>query len=156
MRKSYKLAIVGVVAAGLLAVPATFAFAGGGGWKPCGGEARSAEDVRARLGHFEDRALDRVDATDEQRDRIGAILDDTAPRVFSHKQQLASLHEEAGELLVADTVDRAAIEDLRGDAVAAFDAATRDVFAAVADVAEVLTPEQRRELADLLDGWHHR
>jgi Spy/CpxP family protein refolding chaperone len=65
------------------------------------------------------------------------------------------------ELLTATTIDRAAIEALRAEQIALADQASRRISQALADAATVLTPEQRRKIADhfaarraFFERWH--
>jgi Spy/CpxP family protein refolding chaperone len=51
-------------------------------------------------------------------------------------------------LLSAATIDRAAIEALRAEQVALADATSKRLAQALADTADVLTPEQRVKLAE--------
>jgi Spy/CpxP family protein refolding chaperone len=55
---------------------------------------------------------------------------------------------QVAELLGAATIDRAAAETLRAERIARVDEASRKLTAAILDVAEVLTPEQRAEIVD--------
>ena len=95
-----------------------------------------------------------VDATDEQEERVQAIVAAAATDLL----ELAPRHREDREalaaLLASDPIDRAALETLRADEMALFDRASRRLAAAVADAAEVLTPEQRAELAELHRSLH--
>ena len=52
------------------------------------------------------------------------------------------------------TIDRAAMEQWRQDQMRLADSASRRILQAVADCAEILTPEQRVELADQLKLRH--
>ena len=64
---------------------------------------------------------------------------------------------QAVELLSHDTVDRAALEALRADQLKLAEQASRRFTQALADVADVLTPEQRKALAERIGRWHgHR
>ena len=54
------------------------------------------------------------------------------------------------ELLAAPTVDRTALEQLRVAQIQSADARRRRVLQAMADAAEVLTPEQRVKAAERL------
>ena len=47
------------------------------------------------------------------------------------------------KLLTASTIDRAALEKVRAERLAEADRVSRELVNALADVAEVLTPEQR-------------
>jgi hypothetical protein len=60
------------------------------------------------------------------------------------------------ELLIQPTVDRAALEKLRADQISTHEAVSKQLVQAVADAADVLSPEQRRKIADMLPaggGW---
>jgi Spy/CpxP family protein refolding chaperone len=98
------------------------------------------------------RVLDEVDASDEQIEAVTAIVSSTAA-------DLRALHDaEKGhrdvwrEALVA--ADRATLEAQRAEAMLALEAASERVVAALADAAEVLTPEQRQRLAEAHAAHH--
>jgi Spy/CpxP family protein refolding chaperone len=119
-----------------------------------GGEAMGRHVMEAGMkhgGHFAgrglSRALDAVDATAEQEDRIWAIIDDTRAELRPMMREFRDTRESVVELLSAGTIDRTAAETLRAERVAAIDEASKKMTAAVLDAAEVLTPEQRAELA---------
>ena len=59
-------------------------------------------------------------------------------------------------LLTQPSVDRAAIEALRVEQMALADAASKRFTQALGDVAEVLTPEQRRKIDDRLTEMRER
>ena len=54
------------------------------------------------------------------------------------------------DLLAGDRVDRGALEALRGEQIGLADQASRRLSQALADAAEVLTPEQRKNIAQRL------
>ncbi len=93
------------------------------------------------------RALDSVGASAEQEakvhDIVAAKFADIAP---DPKEHLA-MRKQALDLLPAPTIDRAAVEKLRADDVAHFDAKSKVYVAGILDVADQLTPPQRAELA---------
>jgi Spy/CpxP family protein refolding chaperone len=74
------------------------------------------------------------------------------------RDKARATHLRARELLLAPTVDRAAIESLRTEQMALADAFTKRVADALADMASVLTLEQRRKIADHVPlgpgRWH--
>jgi Spy/CpxP family protein refolding chaperone len=60
------------------------------------------------------------------------------------------------ELLSADKIDRGAIEKARAQSMRAADVTSKRYTQALADVAEVLTPEQRKTLAARMQRRGHR
>jgi Spy/CpxP family protein refolding chaperone len=93
------------------------------------------------------RALDSVGASAAQEakvhDIIAAKFAEIAPKPDDH----AALRKQALELLAAPTIDRAAVERLRADAVTMFDAKSKAIVGGLLDVADQLTPPQRAQLA---------
>jgi Spy/CpxP family protein refolding chaperone len=61
--------------------------------------------------------------------------------------QVHGFHAQALALLSQDRVDRAAIEAMRAEHIQAADQASRRIAQLLGDVAEVLTPAQRKALA---------
>jgi Spy/CpxP family protein refolding chaperone len=98
--------------------------------------------------------LDRVSASEAQRAEMAAILDEAAPRAFAHRQEGEALRADLREELTAETIDREALEEIRASALELADRGSRELVSAVADLAEVLTPAQRREIADEVERWH--
>lgn len=89
-----------------------------------------------------------VDATPEQQEKLTAIARQAAKDLEPLRGQHLEARKQAMELLSRDTIDRAALEKLRAEKLAQADAASRRATQAIADAAEVLTPEQRRKLAE--------
>jgi len=60
-------------------------------------------------------------------------------------------------VLSQDHVDRAALETLRAEQLQLAEQASRRLTQALADVADVLTVAQRKQLAERIGRWHgHR
>jgi Spy/CpxP family protein refolding chaperone len=97
-----------------------------------------------RLEHF----LDEIDATPEQSEKLKAIFGSARNDIGPMFEDLRDTRKAAADILGAATIDRAAAEKLRSERVAALDAASRKMTAALLDAAEVLTPEQRTELVE--------
>lgn len=93
-----------------------------------------------------------IDATAEQQDKLRAIVRDAVKDLLPVREKIQAARATARELLTQQTIDRAAIEKFRADQIAIHDAASKRLIAAVADAAEVLTPEQRRKINDMLPG----
>lgn len=89
-----------------------------------------------------------VDATPEQQQKLTAIAKSAAKDLAPLRGQAMETRKQAIELLSAPNVDRAAIEKLRVSKLQRADAASRRITQAFADAAEVLTPEQRKKLAE--------
>jgi periplasmic protein CpxP/Spy len=89
-----------------------------------------------------------IDATEAQQAKIGPIVKQAAKDVGPLREKFGDTRRQAVALLTADKVDRAAIEKLRTDKLQMADQVSKRIAAALSDVAEVLTPEQRKKLAE--------
>jgi Spy/CpxP family protein refolding chaperone len=102
-----------------------------------------------------------VDATPEQRAKLTTIAKDLARDMAPLREKLRSARTQGIELMAAPTIDRAAIEKLRAEQITLADASSKRVTQALADSAEVLTPDQRKKLAERMQkmggrrGWMH-
>ncbi len=98
-----------------------------------------------------DRMLERVDATESQRTRIRDIVDEA----IVDMQAFRSLKLETWQALLdnfkQETINREALENLRQKTVETMDQMSRRMVTALADAAEILTPEQRNELIERMD-----
>ena len=110
-----------------------------------------------RIDRRVDRVLRRVDATQEQRDKVAVIFKGALGDVSALGVKPWETREKFMNLLRADTIDPAAFEALRAEQIGAADAASKRVVQAMVEAAQVLTPQQRRELAERWDrhGWRH-
>ncbi|HXV60779.1 MAG TPA: periplasmic heavy metal sensor [Vicinamibacteria bacterium] len=99
--------------------------------------------------------LSRIDASDEQQERVKAIIgrsaDDLAALVDQHRQSREAWVNE----LSKPTIDRAALEQLRRAEIEMAEAASTRLVEALADAAEALTPEQRAQLIEMAERFHH-
>jgi len=91
-----------------------------------------------------------IDATTEQQDKLRAVVRSAVQDLLPVREKLLAARATARDLLTQQTIDRAAIEKLRVDQIAVHDAASKRLVQAVADAAEILTPEQRRKLSNML------
>lgn len=99
-------------------------------------------------GRHLERMLDRVDATDEQRAKIRDISRAARNDVEKLTDVLQPLRKSALDALAAPTVDRAAVEGVRTRLSGVTDEISKRMTAAMLDVAQVLTPEQRAKIAE--------
>jgi Spy/CpxP family protein refolding chaperone len=99
-------------------------------------------------------ALRGVNATDEQKQQARRItdrlIDDLAPSIEKHR----GFREAMARELAKPEIDRGALERLRRDEIALADEASKRAVAAIADLGEVLTPEQRAELVAFVHRFH--
>ncbi len=95
------------------------------------------------------KVLKQVNATDAQEQQITAIVDG----LFAKHEAMAALHQQVHDQLLAalaaPTVDRTALETVRAEVVTRIDQGSKDLAKAMGDIAEVLTPAQRQQLAAL-------
>jgi protein CpxP len=104
-----------------------------------------------RIDRMVDRMLKGVDATEAQRTQIRQIAQAAARDVRSQAESGRALHEKARALFTAPTVDEAAVESLRQQMAAHHDAVSKRMSQAMVEAAKVLTPEQRKKLAERFD-----
>jgi protein CpxP len=107
-------------------------------------------DMHAMAMAHVSKMLDEVGASPDQKSRIRAILHAGFTPMAAMHRDMAQTHASLHAILAAPTVDRAALEQLRAAEVAKIDEASRGVAKALADAAEVLTPEQRAKLGKLM------
>lgn len=120
-----------------------------------GGMGMDPARAGARIERMVSRAVWEIGGTTEQRDRITAIAKAAMTDVSALHKQRADLRSQGLALLKAPSVDRGAIEKLRADQIGLADAASKRITQAMADAAEVLTPEQRVKLAERMES-HRR
>lgn len=111
------------------------------------------EEAREHVDRWMTRVLDRVDATDEQRQAVDVIVDDSLPQMLAFRREGRDLKQKAREMVVADPIDEEGLEGLRTQALDLANRASAlglDVFLGFSDV---LTPEQR---AELTQRWRDR
>lgn len=109
------------------------------------------EDISAIAGKRIDRALDEIDATPEQRQQIKAITDklvnDGLAMRGKHGEVRDALHEQWG----ADQVDAEALHALVDERIGEFQSLSHQVVDAMAEIHDILTPEQRAQLSALME-----
>jgi protein CpxP len=152
-RRRAAFIVLVALTSGLVGGLATRAFSyGPGGWWHGGPGFRygwmdpSMIDQRIERG-IKHLAIE-IDATKEQQDRLIAITKSAVKDLLPLREKMQGARRQGIDLLTQPTLDRAAVEKLRADQMATADEASRRVAKALADVAEVLTPEQRRSIAD--------
>ena len=158
-RRFFWRAATATVIAGLATGIGARAFAHGGGfcgWQ-CGGPMGGALDPATLDAHL-DRALKHlyveIDATDAQKQQLAPIVKDAALDLVPLRAKLHDGRRQAVDLLSQPSIDRAALETLRADQLTLAEQASQRLTRALADVADVLMPEQRKRLAGRITRWH--
>jgi periplasmic protein CpxP/Spy len=113
------------------------------------------------------RVLDSIGASAEQESKVHDIIAERFAEIAPDPKQHEAMRKQALDILSAQTIDRNAVEKLRTDAVANFDAKSKLFEAGILDIADQLTPAQRTQLAARLNemaqqgpmggwgGWPH-
>lgn len=99
-----------------------------------------------------ERMLKRIysvtNATPEQQQRIAPIVKQAVTELSPLRSQMQGTREQARTIMSAPQIDRAALEQLRASRLQTADAISRRMTQAMADVGDVLTPEQRKALGE--------
>jgi len=125
-----------------------------GGWHH-GAAAMTAGDFPEHVDKFLQHAYIEIDATPAQRAQLDPIVKQALADLMPLHEQMHAFHARALAALTADTIDRAALESLRAEHVQAAEGASRRITQLIGDVADVLTPAQRKTLAARI-AEHHR
>ncbi len=106
------------------------------------------------------RVLGRVDATTEQKDKIAEIARMTFRELAPMRQQHMATRDKLAELMKADKLDRAAVEQLRAQEISLAETLSKRASQSLLDAADVLTPAQRTKLVERWQnrrgGWYNR
>jgi len=95
-----------------------------------------------------------IDATDAQKAQIGPLVQQAVTDLLPLHAQLQAARTQALQGLTQPSVDRAALETARQAHLQLADQASKRFVQLVADVGDVLTPQQRTALADHLKKLH--
>ena len=114
----------------------------------------------ARIDEHLDRMLKHlyveIDATPEQQQRIAPIVKEAARDLMPLREKMQAGRRRGLELLTAPAVDRGALESLRAEQLQLAETGSRRLAQALGDLADVLTPDQRKTIAERIErhrGW---
>ena len=102
-----------------------------------------------------DRILWNVDATDEQRREITEIAERVVDDLYDLREKSRVNRKQIAEALAAATIDPAGVEMLRGVDTELASKRSQRITAALIEVANVLTPDQRATLANPVERRGH-
>jgi Spy/CpxP family protein refolding chaperone len=102
----------------------------------------------AMMGGMMYRLLDRVNATPEQRTQIQQIMTRMRSEMQAEHDAGRGQRDEAMALFAQPNIDAAAAEALRQKMQARHDAASKRMLQGMLEIAKVLTPEQRKQMAE--------
>ncbi|HWP12553.1 MAG TPA: Spy/CpxP family protein refolding chaperone [Ramlibacter sp.] len=106
------------------------------------------EEMARRLDWRIGRMVQDAGGTPQQKERLVAIATAALAELKPLREQMRQSRRAGLELLAAPVVDRRALEQLRTTQMQVADARSRRMLQAMADAAEVLTPEQRVKVAE--------
>jgi protein CpxP len=156
LRGRFLLALVAVaLVAGLTGNILSVAFGQGGGWHHIGWHDRgffggppSPAQIDDRIDRMTKHMAIELDATADQQVKVATIAKAAVADLRPLHEKAHAARAQAVTLLTAPTIDRSAIERLRAEQIGLAETASKRIAQALADVADVLSPEQRRKLAD--------
>src|ERR1700688_4793317 len=151
-RMTFALVIAGAPLVGGVAALANGT--GMGGWHPGMSGTHSAADVTAHVDHMLKHLYVEIDATDAQKAQIAPLVKQAVDDLLPLHSQLHTAHAHIMRALTQPTVDRAALEAARAEHLQLADQASKRFIQPIADVGDVLTPQQRKALADHLERLH--
>jgi protein CpxP len=114
----------------------------------------SAADVSAHVDHMLKHFYVEVDATDAQKAQIGPLVKQAVNDLMPLHSQAQAAHSHAMQALEQPTVDRASLEAARTEHLQLADEASKRIVQLIGDVGDVLTPAQRKALAEHLEQLH--
>ena len=111
--------------------------------------------VTEKLQHMSAWTLGSVDATEDQRERVDAILASAVNDVFPLRAEHEAHHRDLIAELARPQIDRAGLERVRAAELALAEKATVRLLDATVAIAEVLEPEQRQRLVERFAKHRH-
>ena len=114
----------------------------------------SAAEMSSHIDHVLKHFYVEIDATDAQKAQIDPLVRQAMNDLLPMHTQLHSAHAQAMQALAQTPVDRASLEAVRIQHLQLADQASKRFVQLIADVGDLLTPPQRKALADHLERMH--
>jgi periplasmic protein CpxP/Spy len=168
-RGTFLIALVAVaLVAGITGNLLSRAFGQGNSWHHISwhdggvfGGPLSPAQVDDRIDRMSKHIAIELDATADQQVKIANIAKAAVADLRPLHEKAHAARAPAVTLLTAPTIDRSAIERLRAEQIGLAETASKRIAQALADAADVLSPEQRRKVADWMASrrpwwarWH--
>jgi periplasmic protein CpxP/Spy len=152
-RGTFLIALVAVaLVAGLTGNFLSMAFGQGDSWHRMSwhdfGGPFSPAQIDDRIDRMTKHMAIELDATADQQVKVANIAKAAAADLRPLREKAQAARAQAVTLLTAPTIDRSAIERLRAEQIGLAETASKRIAQALADAADVLSPEQRRKVAD--------
>src|SRR6266446_10251493 len=155
-RGTFLIALVAVaLVAGVTGNMLSKAFGQGDSWHRIGwhdggvfGGPLSPAQVDDRIERMTKHLAIEIDATADQQAKVANIAKAAVTDLRPLREKAQAARAQAITLLTAPTIDRTAIEHLRTEQIGLAETASKRIAQALSDAAEVLSPEQRRKVAE--------
>ena len=127
-----------------------------GFWKAGCSQKHAMRDpgvMKERADFMVEYTLSRIDATEEQRTQVKSVVQGAIEDLFQLREEHRTNRKQMIDALTEPNVDRAELDRIRGAEMALMERGSRRIVTALADAADVLTPEQRAQLAQMAERW---
>jgi len=114
--------------------------------RPHGFSNMSDAEIEKRITRLVKHVAIEIDATSEQQQKITALVTAIAKDMKPLRQTFKDSREDIQELLLAPMIDRVALEKIRSERIADAEKTSKELVNTVADLAEILSLDQRKIL----------
>lgn len=148
--KRRRITVAAIAASLVVIAGGTLAFAHSGGNHHGHMAGRGAKD---HLEHMQ-VMLTQIGASDAQKAQIEGLLEPALEEMKAAHDAHSAAFKQFHDEITAPSIDRASLESLRAGQLKSLDQASRRLVTAIADAAEVLSPDQRAALAKQIVKHH--